>query len=240
MTYVAPSVTKNFHTVTHQSQSSFESTYRHTTNKLYKTVKVVPSFFHTEFHMTVPPRTTTWANLSGKPDLASLYAALSHAHDDRYYQKAQVDSIVANAGTGDLSAYYTRAETDGLLLAKAAAIHQHTQYVTDAALGTLLAEKVDYQSMSAYVNGGFEQIDSNILRFHSISQDIYSEDILKFKYYANNADQYIDLPSMAYVNTTLLSLQGTINGMQTTIDALQTQLTSVQTLASQTAVSLTP
>jgi hypothetical protein len=239
MTYVAPSVTKNFHTVTHQSQSFFESTYRHTTHKLYKTVKVIPSLFHTEFHMTVPPRITTWANLSGRPDLDSLYAALghdhstqyaalSHHHDDRFYQKAEVDTMVANAGTGDLSNYYDAGQVDTLLLGKAPAIHQHTQYVTDTALNTLLAQKVDYNSMSAYVSGGFEQIDSNILRFHSISQDIYSEDILKILFYADGSDQIIDLPSMAYVSTTLLGLLGTLNGMQTTIGQLESRVATLE------------
>ena len=177
MTYVSPSVTKNFHMVTHQTQTCFESTYRHTTHKLYKTVKVVPSFFHTEFHMTVPPRTVSWSKITNLPDFSAFYAglnhnhdtqyaALGHHHDDRYYTKTQTDAQNANQ--------YTTGEVDGLLAGRAVANHNHdSRYVTQASLSGQIASLVDVGGL-ANVLDDYDVVDHILLRHVSTDMLIFT------------------------------------------------------------------
>ena len=66
--------------------------------------------------MTVPPRTTTWSNLAGKPEVytkSEIDQLLASGADlTNYYTKQEVDNLVGTAP--DLSDYYTRAETDTL------------------------------------------------------------------------------------------------------------------------------
>ena len=116
--------------------------------------------------------------------------------------------MVANAGTApDLSNYYDAGAVDTLLLGRAPASHEHTQYVTDAALGTLLAQKVDYQSMSAYVSGGFEQIDSNIIRHVSTTSEYHT-----LRYYSGGQNVDFELPTRAHFDTIkTMCLQNAVN-----------------------------
>ena len=112
--YTAPQRTVINRNTLHQILSFSEFTTSMTNNRIFKSIRTVPNFLHTEFHLHSPPRHVHWGLISGKPDLDSLYASLGHHHDDRYYKKSEVDSLVANAGTApDLSAYYTKLETDG-------------------------------------------------------------------------------------------------------------------------------
>ena len=142
-----------------------------TNNRIFKSVRTVPNYLHTEFHLHSPPRHVHWGLISGKPDFASLYASLSHNHDERYYQKSEtysqteVDALVAAGTAPDLSNYYDKQAIDLLLLTKAPASHSH-DFVTGSTLNTLLADKVDYNSLGLILNG-YEQIDSNIIRWVS-------------------------------------------------------------------------
>ena len=71
----------------------------------------------------------------------------------------------------DLSNYYDKAEVDSLLLQKAPAGHDHSNdYVTASTLNSLLADKVDYNSLGLTLQG-YETVDSNIVRFVSQTQD---------------------------------------------------------------------
>jgi hypothetical protein len=98
---------------------------------------------------------TNWNNLAGKPQI---------------YTKSEIDALGHVTDAALAQSHYTRAETDGLLLTKAPASHTHSQYVTDAALGVLLSDKVDWNSLGLTLNG-YEQVDANLVRFVSATND---------------------------------------------------------------------
>jgi hypothetical protein len=82
-------------------------------------------------------QTVTWGSLSGVPatfapiigTTGTTAAAGDHLHDTRYYQKAETDNLlIAKAAlvhTHD-DRYFTEAETNSLLAGKAASSHTHT------------------------------------------------------------------------------------------------------------------
>ena len=201
MTYVAPSVTKNFKTIVHQLHTYQDMSYQHVTNKLYKSVNVVPSMFFTEFHITATPRTTTWENLALKPDIytkSEIDALLATEH----YTKNEIDSLLSNTPT--LTNYYTKIETDTLLANQAPANHQHSHYVTSSNLNTIisnsLADRVDYNSLGLVLQG-YEQIDSKILRHVSSDANYHT-----LRYYANNANVDIQVPTKQKIESIEVSL----------------------------------
>ena len=156
----------------------------------------------------------------------SQYAALSHNHDDRYYQKAEVDTLVAQSGTApDLSNYYTQTETDALLLNKAAANHNHNHlYVTPAALTASIQDRVDYNSLGMILNG-YEQTDSNLLRFASLDMNI-----LAINRFSGGSTVETLVPTYDIYSAG-------ITGITSQLAAMEARLASVETLAQQTAVS---
>ena len=156
--------------------------------------------------MTVPPRTTTWSNLAGKPEIytKSEIDALLAIDLTNYYTKQEVDTLVGTAP--DLSDYYTRAETDGLLLDKAAANHNHNHlYVTPSTLTTQLSDKVDYNSLGLLLNG-YEQIDSSILRYVSGDSDWHT-----LRYYSGGSNVDFKVPTESKINQIEIAL--TMSGL---------------------------
>ena len=116
-----------------------------------------------------------------------------------------VANAVTDAGT-DLSAYYTKSETDGLLLGKAAANHNHNHlYVTPATLTTQLADKVDYNSLGLLLNG-YEQIDSNIIRWVSSDANYHT-----LRRYSGGQNVDFEVPTKAKIEQLELAL--TLGGL---------------------------
>jgi hypothetical protein len=142
----------------------------------------------TDYNFWLPRRTVRWADITNKPDLAALYAASGHNHDTEYAALAHHhdsdyaplshhhDSDYAPLSHNHNTLYYERVHVDNLIgqrasqvfvdnaiAGRAPMIHQHN-YVEPAALATALLPLVTYTSLGQVLNG-YEQIDSNILRF---------------------------------------------------------------------------
>ena len=114
---------------------------------------------------------------------------------------------MANAGTTvDLSDYYTRSETDSLLLGKAAANHNHNHlYVTPATLTAQIADRVDYNSLGLVLNG-YEQIDSNIIRWVSSDANYHT-----LRRYSGGQNVDFEVPTKAKIEQLELAL--TLGGL---------------------------
>ena len=79
---------------------------------------------------------------------------------------------------------------DNAIAGRAPMIHQHNQYVESAALATALLPLVTYTSLGNVLQG-FEQVDSNILRF--VQTDGLGH--IQVRYYANGANVDTWLPT---------------------------------------------
>ena len=169
--------------------------------------------------MHIPSKNISWDKIHGKPDFDALYAALNHNHDDRYaflnhnhddryylknetYTQAEVQNLISTTTNNvDLSNYYDKAEVDSLLLAKAPASHDHSNsYVTASTLNSLLADKVDYNSLSLTLQG-FESTDSNIIRFVSQTQDW-----ITLRYYSQGQNVDFDIPTRSVIEEIQVTL----------------------------------
>ena len=85
-TYIAPSRTVINRTNLHNINTFQEFTNQQTINRIYRSVKTIPNFTHTEFHQTVVRN--DWVSIRNKPELAELihahpeYAAVTHLHSE--------------------------------------------------------------------------------------------------------------------------------------------------------------
>jgi hypothetical protein len=213
--YTAPSRTIINRSVVHQIQSFHEQTVRQVVNRVTQSYHTVPSMHFTDYNFWLPRRTVNWADVTNKPDLATLYAAVGHNHDSSYAAlNHHHDSSYAALGHNHDSSYaalahnhntlyYPRVDVDNLigqratqvfvnnaLAGKADVAHQHSNYVDSAALATALLPLVDYNSLGMVLNG-YEQQDPNLLRF--VQFDGLGH--MQVRHYANGANVDTWLPT---------------------------------------------
>jgi hypothetical protein len=193
--YVAPATTRITRNTISQMHTYQDFLHRQEVTKVYKTIRTVPNFFHTEFHMQSVKRTVDWTGVLGKPDFSTLY-----------YPRGSLDTLLAG---------YTTTTDLANLLAGKQDVHDHN-YVTLAHLtenhhskqsvdnlvgqrvfqgsfdsfvastNTALLGKANASSLNQYVLGttldpilaakvsysaltpilqGYQQVDDSILRF---------------------------------------------------------------------------
>jgi hypothetical protein len=186
--YTAPSRTViNRHT-NHLIQSFTDFTTQHQTTKLYRSIRVVPSYIFTEFNLSTVS-TISWGRVTGKPDFAALYATVGHNHDTSY-------ATLAHNHDSDYAALAHHHDSDYAPLVHhhnyAAANHSHSQYVTSTSLATQIAGFVDYNSLGLLLNG-YEQTDAAIVRHVSSTADWHT-----LRYYSNGQNQDFDVPTRAH------------------------------------------
>ena len=75
--YTAPSRTIINRSVNHQIQTFHEQTVRQTINKTFKSTRVVPSQFFTEFNFFHQKRTVAWDSVLLKPDFDTIFADIN-------------------------------------------------------------------------------------------------------------------------------------------------------------------
>ena len=191
---------------------------RQVINRTQKHYTTIPSQFFTDYNFWLPRRTVRWADVTNKPDLAALYAASGHHHDSEYAPLSHHhdsdyaplshhhDSNYAPLSHNHNNLYYPRVDVDNLigqratqiyvdnaLAGKAPVAHQHNNYVDSAALTTALLPLVTYTSLGQVLNG-YEQIDSNILRF--VQFDALGHMQVRFFQNGANVDTWIPTKSI--------------------------------------------
>ena len=143
------------------------------------------------------------SNYTTSVDLACLLALKQDTHDHSKYvtqshlttnhhTKVGVEILI---GQGAAQTY-----VDNALAGKAPVAHVHSQYVDSAALATSLLPYPTYTDVGLLL-GGYEQVDSNIMRFVSATSDYVT-----LEYYSGGQSVQVELTTKArteYIYATL-------------------------------------
>jgi len=212
--------------VHHVIQTEFNQVVRQVVNRITKSIRVVPSYLHTEINHYMPRRTLGWSSVSGKPDFASIYAALGHNHDSSYAALAHNhdasyaalnhnhDASYAALNHNHGTLYYERVDVDNLigqrasqiwvegqLLGKAPVAHVHNNYVDSSSLASALSGFPDYNALGMVLQGS-ETVDNAIMRHVSTTNDCVT-----LQYYSGGNAVQVQLATCARVEAIYADLQ---------------------------------
>lgn len=144
--YTAPSRTVINRSVNHQIQTFHEQTVKQTVNRNFKSIRVVPNQFFSDFNFYHQKRSIHWNSVQNKPDFDAQYANLNHHHDSQYADIGHHhDSQYAAFGHNHDSQYAVIGHHHDSQYA-AIGHHHDSDYYTQDVTNALLGTKVDNQN----------------------------------------------------------------------------------------------